>query len=59
MDLPKPRADQVSTAYPRCASRCACSRTLFLLPPNPCPSNTAGARPPPTGGKKLASSVTR
>ncbi len=42
LDLPKPRADQVRTAYPSRARSSACSRTSLLLPPKPCPMRTAG-----------------
>ena len=45
VDLPKPRADQVSTAYPSRARFSAWPRTSSLLPPKPCASRTAGRRP--------------
>ncbi|MDW6064995.1 hypothetical protein SAZ11_52910 [Streptomyces sp. FXJ1.4098] len=47
MDEPKPRADQVSTAYPSRASSSACDRRSSLLPPKPWASSTAGLRPEP------------
>lgn len=43
-DRPKPRADQVSTAYPSAANCWACARLSALLPPKPCPISTAGRR---------------
>lgn len=57
VDFPKPRADQVSTAYPSRASRSAWGRRSFLLAPKPWASSTAGRRPaesPPAVKKEVS-----
>ncbi len=54
-ERPKPRADQVSTAYPCRASFWARSRSPSLEPPKPCPSRTAGRGLLPVLKKEVSS----
>lgn len=51
VDLPKPRAVQVRTAYPLSASFSACCRRSALLLPKPWASITASRRPSPPAVK--------